>query len=194
MSARPAHTDLRGQVRHTGHGRRSKLKRDEAPRDPRRRSTAHPTPDYYARKALSSTRAMNNCDARRHFEWATPEPMQCLGCRVNKVAWPGAGIRSRRSAARKPIDDSERRTTRPQRCHVSEQRPWLRWSARPQQAEISNSFGAAVKTDLRVSATSHASSRSYIEQNAPCSKNAMNWSTRCDESTCRGHCYPPGLV
>ena len=36
MSARPARTNLRGQVRHTGHGRRSKLKA--------RRSSNAPSP------------------------------------------------------------------------------------------------------------------------------------------------------
>jgi len=93
MSARPARTNLRGQVRHTGHGRRSKLKRDEAPRHPRRRSTAHLTPDHYARKALSSGRATSNSNARRHSEVARSDPLLTLACNDNLVTWlADAGI------------------------------------------------------------------------------------------------------
>jgi hypothetical protein len=49
--------------------------------------------------------------------------------------------------ARKPIGVSEKPTTRLPLRHVSEQRRWRKWSARPLHSEISNSFGAAAKTD-----------------------------------------------
>src|SRR5690349_4748319 len=99
--------------------------------------------------------------------------MQCLTSRVNKVAWHEAAIRSQRHVARKPIAVNEKLTTRPPRWHVSEQRPLHSWNARPQQSEISNSFGVAAKTDSRGFATSHDSSRSYTERNVPCLKNGM---------------------
>ena len=56
------------------------------------------------------------------FECMPPDPLQCQGCRVNQVAWHEAGIRSQRAAAGTPTADNEKRTTRPPRWHVREQR------------------------------------------------------------------------
>lgn len=192
MSVRPARTSRRVPGRHTGQAPRSILMRDHSANTRSLLRDAIPALANDTRRTVANQREWKNSNARRHSKWVASDPLQCLGCRVNQVAWDEAGIRSQKFAAKKRTAGSGKPTTSPPQWHVSEQGSWLKRNAQPQQTEISNSFGVAVKTDSRVFATSHASSRSYIERNAPCSKSGMNWSTRCDESTCRGRCSRRG--
>lgn len=192
MSVRPARTSRRVPGRHTGHAPPSILMRDHSANTRSLLRDAIPALANDTRRTVANQREWKNSNARRHFKWTARDPLQCLGSRVNQVAWQGAGLRSQRRDVRKPIVVSEKLTTRLPLRHVRELRRWRRRSARPPQTEISNSFGVAAKMDSRGFATSHANSRSCIAPNVPCFKSGMNWSTRCDESTCRGRCSRRG--